>query len=351
MNFVHAEYLLALGVVLPAVFLIAWAGFRAKLSARQRYGEARLVDRYTRRLTLTKHMVGSAIWAGFAALLVVAAAGPTLPESPDQVRAGTMQVIGVMDVSKSAGAEDYRGLMPGSPAGSTPGDGPSGNRVDMTVYQIQQIMGSISGNELGIVTYQGEGFAQADLSTDFTALRFVLKNFVKVGSAPGNGSDIARGLRTALETFKRDDAPNKTRVIVLFSDGGYTGDQQELAKVLADLKEAGIKLIVVGVGGTTPAPIPVYDGKVFKGYMQKDGTVVTTTIEQGPLQQIADYFDAEYRYLAPGQTDLNIRWVTSLGGSRTEPRVAHVYPYFLGAALLLLIVLSLSGLSRKRDVV
>jgi hypothetical protein len=221
----------------------------------------------------------------------------------------------------------------------------------MTKYQILQIMQAISGNELGVVTYQGEGFAQADLTTDFTALRFVLKNFVKVGSAPGGGSDIARGLRTALDAFKRDEAPNKMRVIVLFSDGGYTGDQQELAKVLADLKEAGVKLIVVGVGGTTPAPIPQYDGKVFKGYLQAKGAVVTTTIEQGPLQAIANYSGAEYHYLAPGQTDLNIHWVTSLGGSRTEPRVAHVYSYFLGAALLLLILLSLSGLSRKRDVV
>src|SRR5690348_3875077 len=112
MHFVHAEYLLSLGVVLPAIFLIAWAGFKAKLAARQNYGEQRLVDRYTRRVTLAKHMAFATLWAACAALLVVATAGPTLPESPDQVKAGTMQVIVVMDVSKSSGAEDYRGQMP-----------------------------------------------------------------------------------------------------------------------------------------------------------------------------------------------------------------------------------------------
>jgi hypothetical protein len=350
MNFMHAEYLLALGVILPAVFLLAWAGFRAKLAARQRYGETRLVDRYTRRVTLAKHMVGAALWAATAALLVVAAAGPTLPETPDQVRAGTMQVIVVLDVSKSSGAEDYRGKMPGSPAGSAPSDGPSGARIDMAKYQILQIMQSISGNELGVVTYQGEGFAQSDLTTDFTALKFVVQHFVKVGSAPGGGSDFARGLKTAVEAFKRDEAPNKERVIVLFSDGGFTGDSAELAEVLALMKKENIKLVIVGTGGTTPTPIPVYDGRVFKGYLQKEGTVVTTTIEEGPLRQVAAYTGAEYHYLAPGQTDLNIHWANTLGGSRTEPRVAHVYPYFVGAALVLLVLLSLSGLSRKRDV-
>lgn len=350
MQFVHAEYLLALGVVLPAVFLIAWAGFRAKLAARRQYGETRLVDRYTKRVTLAKHLVGSMLWAGTAALLVVAASGPTLPETPDQVRAGTMQVIVVMDVSKSSGAEDYRGKMPGSPPGSTVADGPSGSRVDMTKYQILQIMQAISGNELGVVTYQGEGFAQSDLTSDFTALRFVVKSFVRVGGAPGGGSDFARGLRTALDAFKRDEAPNKQRVIVMFSDGGFTGDAAELQQVLSDIEKAGIKLVIVGVGGTTPTPIPQYDGNVFRSYLQQKGNVVTTTIDEAPLRQLSAATGAEYHYLAPGQTDLNIRWANTLGGSRTEPRVAHIYAYFLGVALLLLIVLSLSGLSRKRDV-
>lgn len=350
MSFVHAEYLLALGVVLPAVFLVAWAGFRAKAAARARYGETRLIDRFTRRLTLASHLVGASLWAAIAALLVVAAAGPTLPEAPDQVRAGTMQVIIVMDVSRSSGAEDYRGVMPGSPAGSTVADGPSGSRVEMMKYQISRIMKTIPGNQLGVVTYTGEGFEQAPLTDDFPALEFVVQRFVKVGSAPGGGSDFARGLRVALNAFNADKAPNKQRVIVLFSDGGFTGDGPELQQVLADMAKENIKLIVVGVGGYTPAEIPVYDGKVFKGYFQKGGKVVTTTIDEGPLRQLAAATGAEYHYLAPGQTDLNIRWVSSLGGTKTEPRVAHIYPYFLGAALVLLIVLSLSGFSRKRDV-
>jgi hypothetical protein len=351
LHFTHAGYLFALVVVLPMVFGLAYAGYRAKLAARQSYGEARIVDRFTRRKTLASHLIGAALWTATAALLVVAAAGPTRPESPDEVRAGTMQVITVMDVSRSSGAEDYRGKMPGSPAGSTVGDGPSGSRLDMSKYQTLQIMQAISGNELGVVTYQGEGFAQADLTTDFTALKFVLKNFVKVGSAPGGGSDVGRGLRVAYETFLRDNAPNKTRVIVLISDGGFTGDAGELAKVLDDLHKADIKLIVIGVGSRSPIEIPQYDGTVFKDYVKKDGKVVTTTVEEGPLKAIANFQGCEYYYLAPGMTDLNIRWSTALGGSRSEPRVAQVYPYFLGAALLLLIALSLTGLSRKRDVV
>lgn len=353
MSFMHAEYLLSLVVVLPLVFLLAFAGFRAKAAARARYGESRLVDRFTRRRTLASHLIGASAWAAVVALLVVAAAKPTLPEAPDQVRAGTMQVVVVMDVSKSSAAEDYRGQMPGSPAGSTVADGPSGSRLDMSKYQTERIMQTIAGNELGIVTYSGEGFSQADLSSDFTALRFILKNFVKVGSAPGSGSDYARGLKTAVETLKRDNAPGKQRVIVLFSDGGIPKSDtfvQELNDVLAEMQKENIKLIIVGVGGYTPTELPQYNGNAFKSYFQADGKVVTTTIDEAPLKVIANASGAEYYHVEPGQTDLNIRWVYSLGGTRTEPQVAQIYPYFLGAALLLLFALSLSGFSRKRDV-
>lgn len=351
-SFMHGEYLLALLGVIPLVFFLAYAGYRGKLAARQRYGEGRLVDRFTKRVTFAKLLANATAWTFVAVLLLVAAAGPTMPESPDQVKAGTMQVIVVMDVSKSSAAEDYRGKMPGSPAGSTVAEGPSGSRIDMIKYQIQQLMTAISGNELGIVTYQGEGFAQSDLASDFTALRFVVKSFVKVGSAPGGGSDFARGMRTALDAFKRDFNPNKQRVIVLFSDGGFTGNAEEYAAVLAEMKKENIKLVIVGVGGTVPVPIPQYDAnKGFTGYLQQKGAVVTTTVEEGPLKDLAAATDSEYHYIEVGQTSLDIRWSNTLGGTKTEPRVAHIYSYFLGLALLLLTVLSLTGFSRKRDVV
>lgn len=352
MDFMNPERLWSLGVVLPLVFFVAYVGYQAKIAARRRYGQPNLVDRHTQRFTFARVVLGALVWTAIAALLVVAAARPTLPESPDEVQAGTMQVIVVMDVSKSSGAEDYRGKMPGSPPGSTEASGPSGSRVDMTKYQILEIMRAISGNELGIVTYQGEGFAQSDLTTDFVALRFVVKNFVKVGKAPGGGSDYARGLRTAFEAFKRDEAPNKQRVIVLFSDGGFTGDPAELQKVLGDLQKENIKLVIVGVGGFEPVAIPQYDtNDVFIGNLKKQDAVVFTTIEEAPLKDLAAVTGAEYHHLAPGSTSLNIRWASSLGGSKVEPRVTHIYAYFIGTALALLFVLSISGLSRKRDVV
>lgn len=349
-NFEHAEWLLSLGVILPLAWFMYWVGFRGRMAARQRYGESRLVDRYTKPWSRRADLLNVVTWTVMLTLLVVAASGPYKSEAPDQIAAGSTQVIIVTDVSKSMAAEDYRQAMPGDNSGQTEVIGPWGSRLDMTKAQIEFIMQAVRGNMVGVVTYTGEGFPQADLTADFTALRFVLKNWVNVGSAPGGGSDFARGLKEALATFQRDEDPNKQRVIVLFSDGGFTGDQAELNEVAAEIAKAKIRLIIVGLGSRSPVPIPVYDGQTLKGYVTEKDQFVTTSIEEATLQQLAVATGGDYFYLEPGKTELGIQWSTAMGGTRVEPQAKRLHAWFLGVAIALLFVLSLTGLSRKRDV-
>jgi hypothetical protein len=256
-----------------------------------------------------------------------------------------------MDVSWSMAAEDYRGIMnapDGTPGTAMPG--PFGNRLDMSKFIIvQRMMPAIQGNQIGLVTYMGNGFSQAPLTDDYTALRFVLKNWVKDGSAPGGGSDISAGLSEALDTFKADEDPKKDKVIVLFSDGGFTGKPEELQDVIQKLNEQHVRVIVVGVGGNTPIPIPLYDKDQPKGYRTKDEQVVMTSIEEAQLQAIASATSNEYIHVAEAK-DVNIQWASTLAGSKAEPHETHIYQYPLGAALALLLLLSLRGLARKRDV-
>jgi Ca-activated chloride channel family protein len=351
-HFLHAERLLWLAVVLPVVIGLLVIGYRVLKLTRQQYGEARLIDRFTLPLSRRRFTVLGACWVAIATLLVLTIAEPVAPEAPDTVKAGSMDIVAVSDVSWSMQAEDYRGLMPGSPAGSTVADGASGSRLDMTKFLMKQIMNDTPGNRVGIVTYMGEGYPLWDLDDDYSSVRFIVDNFLTPGNAPGGGSDISRGLRQALATFQRDPDPGRTRVIVLFSDGGFDGDKAELAKVLSDIAAANIRLVVVGVGGHQPQAIPRYDTEsgAFREFRKDKDGPISTTIDEGSLQQIAQAAGGEYHFVAPGQTTLDVRWASALGGSRSEPQVKPVYGWFLGTAFILLVLLSLSGLSRKRDV-
>lgn len=352
MHFLHAECLLTLLGVIPVVLALLYAADKARTAARSSWGEARLVDRYTRQRTRKENWIAGSSWTLAAALLVVAMSGPVLTSTPDKVPAGSAQVVAVMDVSKSMGAEPYRGLMPGSPPGSTVADGASGSNLEMGKQCILQIMQDVQGNPVGIVTYTGEGFAQPYLTPDHQALRYILKNFIKIGKAPGFGSDYASGLRQALAVFKADEDKSKTRVIVLLSDGGFTGKQEDLQAVLRDIMSEHIHVIVIGLGSTTPETIPQYNETTgeYIGAIKRAGTAVTTTIDELPLQQLAATVGGEYHAMRPGQTQLNIHWAQTLSGTTTEPQLKHIYGYFLAAAFVLLFGLSLSGFSRKRDV-
>jgi len=257
-----------------------------------------------------------------------------------------------MDVSWSMAAEDYRPIM-NAPDG-TPGSavsGPWGSRIDMSKYIIvQRMMPALQGNQIGLVTYMGNGFQQPPLTDDYTALRFVLKNWVKDGSAPGGGSDIASGLTEALDTFKADEDPKKDKVIVLFSDGGYTGEPGPLQEAIQKLNEQHVRVIVVGMGGNTPIPIPLYERNGQpKGYRMKDEQVIMTAVEEAQLQSIASATSGEYIHLAD-PNDVKVQWASTLAGSKAEPHETHIYQYPLIAALVMLLLLSFRGFARNRDV-
>jgi len=349
-HFANPQYLYSLLGVIPAVAVLWFASYRLRLRARKLYGEEELVSRYTRKMKLSSEIVQLVAWLTAMVLLVVAAAGPRKPDAPQTARTGSLQVVVVMDVSKSMAAEDYRQVMPG-PGGSDGSTviGPHGSRLDMTKHVIvDRIMPAIPGNQIGIVTYSGAGFPQADLTDDYESLRFVLTHWVKVGSAPGGGSYMADGLSEAIATFQRDQDPKLEKVIVLFSDGGFNGEQADLAKVSQELVKQNIRLIVVGLGMTQPVPIPAYNGDQFTGYMTKDGRVVTTGLEEPLLTSLATAVGGTYVHLV-NDKELNLRWATTLAGSKVEPHETLIYQYPLAAALALLIVISLRGLFRRKD--
>ncbi len=350
-HFAHPQYLYALLVALPLVLVFCYTSYWARLKARQLYGEEKLVGRFTRKINLALE-IGSWIgWLVVAAAIVVAAAGPVKPDVPQRAQAGSLQVVTVMDVSWSMGAEDYRPYM--TARDGTPGTavvGPFGSRLDMTKHIITtQIMPAIPGNQIGIVTYMGDGFPQADLTDDYTALRFVFENWIVTGSAPGGGSDMAEGLNQALATFKRDEDPKKQKVIVLFSDGGSSSKPEDLDKVLNQIAQQNIRVIIVGVGLQNPIPIPVYDDNGQRtGYRQVNGQTATTAFEEPVLQHVATATNGTLLHVDE-TGKVNINWAVAVAGSKTEPRETQLFQYPLALGIGILLLLSLSGLARRKD--
>ncbi|CAN5298419.1 hypothetical protein BH10CYA1_BH10CYA1_29060 [soil metagenome] len=352
LSFLRPFLLFALAGVVPITAAALYLAYHARRNARKAYGEEQMVSRFSETPSRRTELSVGLAWVVAMAMLVIAAAGPMLPQAPDTVPSGSLRVVVVSDVSKSMAAEDYRSVMPaknGVPAAEVPG--PYGTRLEAVKRVVEdQIMPAIIGNQLGIATYCGNGFDQADLTDDFASLRWVIDNWMKVGNAPGGGSDYAEGLSMALQIFDSAKESNVQKVIVIFSDGGFTGDETALTKVLEEIKARGIRVVIVGVGSNTPIPIPVYNPETgqMTGYLQDDKkATVTTGIEEGNLAKLTTATDGTYVRLDPRQP-LNVSWASKLTGSKAQTHEKHVYQYPLGLALVLLFGLFLRGAFKQR---
>lgn len=347
LHLARPDVLMWLLAVLPATIAFWFFGFRMRKAARDKFGEERLVNRNTAPLTLKSEALVLAGWLSVVGLLVFAAAGPVAPAAPNTAQSGTLQVIAVTDVSQSMRAEDYRPAMPPKD-GLSPDlvPGPYGTRLDMVKIVIQkEILPAVQGNEFEIVLYMGNSVAFPDFPTDdFQTLEWIFKNWVRIGNAPGGGSDFVEGLKEAVASFKRSPNQNMERVIVLFSDGGYTGSQEELQKVIDEIKKLDIRLVIVGVGTPENVPIPEYSPTgELTGYKKlKEGQ--STSLQEGNLTALRDAVGdkAEYVLLA-ADAKLNINWARTLAGSKTEQRENPLDGYVVMAALALLLILSLRG--------
>lgn len=353
MGFQHPNLLGFLACV-PAVMVLCYLAYRLRAEARKAYGHPQLIDRRLKAPSKLSEWLFTLGWTTIAGLLAVAVAGPYLMNTPERVPDGSVQAVATLDVSKSMLAEDYRQCMPADYGEKTEAVGPWGSRLDMAKYQIEQIMKALQGNQLGLVNYMGEGFAQADLDTDFSSLRWVLKNWVRAGNAPGGGSDYAHGMKEAIETLKRDLDKNKKQVIILFSDGGFTGKPEELDAVIEEINKMNIKLIVIGIGTPGANAIPVYENNQLKGFLTKkdeggQDVPVTTSFDEAPLRDLVARTNGAYQHVDadPNSHKLNFNWedlANIIGGSRVEVRQTPIYHWFVAGAGVILIGLSLIGL-------
>ncbi len=354
-TFLRPHFLMALIVLVPAVLGLWYLGFQRRRSGRALFGEEKLVSRYTKPLRLAGEIGVAALWVVAVTLIVGAAAGPISKSLPTNVKAGTLQVVGVVDVSKSMSAEEYRPFMP--PKNGYAPDlvpGPYGNRLDYVKLILQtQVMPAIIGNQLGVVTYSGNGFEQIPLTDDWTSSKWVMDNWIRVGNAPGGGSDYAEGLTMALAMLDRDKVAGREQVIVLFSDGGFTGDEKVLADAVQKIREKGIRFIIVGVGSISPQPIPEYNKEgQLTGYFKEEDKVSLSGREEANLSKLVAMSGAEYLPLDPGNGgQLKISWAASLGGSKAETKEDPIYQWPLGLAIILLTGLFIRGALPRQDLV
>lgn len=217
------------------------------------------------------------------------------------------------------------------------------NRLEVARAKIKQFVQSRTSDRIGIVAFSGEALTQVPLTTDYPVVQSALDNL-----QPGqleDGTAIGTAIATAANRLK--DAPGKSRVLILLTDGVNNRgaiDPRTAAKAAAQF---GIKIYGIGVGTEGMAPVPVGRGLFGLRYeMQK------VEIDDALLTDIANASGGRYfRARDPAALQAITEQINALERtpvrSRTYVRYSELFRWPLGAMLALLaaelVILSWKG--------
>jgi Ca-activated chloride channel family protein len=201
--------------------------------------------------------------------LIIGIAGPRVGGDQVEMKQEGIAIAIALDLSSSMLAEDFA---------------PS-NRLEVAK---QQALGFIRGRKsdrIGLIAFAGEAVTQVPVTTDYPVLERAVQD-LRIGILE-DGTAIGSGLATAVNRLRR--APDKSKVVVLLTDGENnrgTVDPRTAARAAAAL---GIKVYTIGVGSEGQAAVPTGRGPTGLRY-----EVLPVRIDEGLLKEIADVTGGRY---------------------------------------------------------
>lgn len=265
LNFAQPLWLFGL-LLLPLLALVHWQQV-------QRASQA--LDDFAREPLLAKMNVRpsheSRMWRGMLVILalgfgLMAMAQPRWGGSgTDSAQFREGSIVVTLDVSKSMLAKDVG----------------ADSRLGAAQRMLSELLPQLAGWKVGVVAFSGDGQALVPLTTDHSAVETLLER-ARPGQAPGIGSNLEAGLKTAAGLFSK---PGR-RVVLLFTDGEELSGKATAA--IGALKQAKVEVIAVGLGSPSGSQIPgATDLWGNPAFIEYRGEKVVSKLNEGTLKQLA----------------------------------------------------------------
>jgi Ca-activated chloride channel homolog len=252
------------------------------------------------------------------ASIIVALARPRSGAHIENISSSGINIVLSMDLSSSMLAQDFQ----------------PNNRLEVAKARAKQFVRARESDRIGVVAFAGEALTQVPLTTDQPVVLQALDN-LQAGQLE-DGTALGLGIATAANRLR--DAPGKSRVMIVVTDGvNNRGDIDPLSAAKA-AAVYGIKIYGIGVGTEGVAPVPV--GRDVFGLRFENQPV---KIDEALLRQIASLTGGRYFRArdgaALGQIYAQIdRLERAPVESRTQVSYTELYRIALGIALAALLL-------------
>lgn len=175
--------------------------------------------------------------------LVIALARPQRIETTEEVEMSGRDIMLTLDISGSMQAMDF--LI----------DNQRVDRLAALKNVIRKFIDDRPGDRFGLVVFGDKVFVQCPLTIDQKAVaQFV--DALEIGMA-GPGTAIGDALAVSLKRVR--NIPEHSKVIVLVTDGKNNSGSVQPSEGAELAKSLGVKVHVIGIGGSEAAPFPAKD--------------------------------------------------------------------------------------------
>ena len=307
-----------LGLTIPA-FIAAyiWYTLRKRRQLKE-FGDAELMETLMPNASRVRPNVKFAILMVALALLILAAARPQFGQSERTEKRQGIEAIVALDISNSMLAEDV-----------------APNRLDRAKQMLSKLMDNMVNDKVGLVVFAGDAFVQLPITCDYVSAKMFL-NSIKPELIKTQGTAIGQALSTSIRCFgEQSDA---SRAIILITDG--ENHEDDAIAVAKRAKEAGIHVLVVGIGKPEGSPIPLPGTNSFR--KDREGNVVVSRLNEEMCREIAQAGDGLYVRCDNTNTAMKAiqKELDKLGTQEIETQVYTDYnEQFQGFALIALLFL------------
>ena len=331
LRFNHLESLNWLWAVLVVGVLVVLA-FKARKRVLARLATSNLAARLTRNTSLARKRFRAVLLLMALILTVFALLDPRWGVRYKDVQQQGIDVFFVLDTSRSMLAEDVKP-----------------NRLDRAKQYIEDVLESVGGDRVGLVTFAGQARVAVPLTLDYGAVRLSLDE-INAQQGRRGGSMAGDAIRLAMDSFTDDVEDHKA--IIMLTDGEDMGSYPVEAATKAGAR--GVQVYTVGLGDPTDGGrIPVErDGT--RTFLTHEGEEVWSIMDAQLLSEVA--MAGEGAYIPAGTSNLNLNEIYQdviAGGQGRDLEIArieeHIPRYQWFAALALLLVLIDAFMSDRRS--
>ena len=252
------------------------------------------------------------------ASVILALARPRSGAHVENITSSGINIVLSIDLSSSMLAQDFQ----------------PNNRLEVAKARAKQFVQARESDRIGIVAFAGEALTQVPLTTDQPVILQAIDN-LQAGQLE-DGTALGLGIATAANRLR--DAPGKSRVMIVVTDGVNNRGEIDPLSAAKAAAVYGIKIYGIGVGTEGVAPVPV--GRDVFGLRFENQPV---KIDEALLRQIAALTGGRYFRATNGAALGQIySYINQLERapleSKSQVSYTELYRIALGLALLCLLL-------------